>query len=119
MTDTAMQPDRAPGPRDSAEHEAHSHPGVMTYVAVAVVLTVLTALEVAVSVVDIPAIESAVLPILLTLTAGKFVLVVMFYMHLKMDSRLFTWVFVAPLVLAMFMVIGLVILFKVLPLYAT
>lgn len=119
MTDTAMQPDRAPGPRDSAEHEVHSHPGVWTYVGVAVVLTVLTALEVWVSVTEIAFIEAAVLPILLTLTAGKFVLVVMFYMHLKMDSRLFTWVFVAPLMLAMFMVIGLVILFRILPLYAT
>lgn len=117
MTDTAMQPDRAPEPRDSAEHEVHSHPGAMTYVMVAVVLTVLTALEVAVF--YIPALEVAILPILLTLTTGKFVLVVMFYMHLKMDNKLFTWVFVAPLALAMFLVIALVILFRVLPLYAT
>jgi cytochrome c oxidase subunit IV len=87
----------------------------MTYVVVAVVLTVLTALEVAVF--YIPALEVALLPILLTLTTGKFVLVVMFYMHLKMDSRIFTGVFVAPLLLAMFLVVALIILFKVLPLY--
>lgn len=115
MTGTAMQPDRDHGP-DSAEHEVHDHPGPMTYIMVAVVLTVLTALEVAVF--YIPALEVAILPILLTLTTGKFVLVVMFYMHLKMDSKVFTWVFAAPLVLAMFLVIGLVVLFKVLPLYA-
>ena len=110
MADAAMQPDDR---HDAAEHEEHDHPGPMTYVVIAVVLTVLTALEVAVF--YIPALRPAIVPILLTLTTGKFALVVMFYMHLKMDSRIFTWVFVAPLALAMFLVIGLIVLFRVLP----
>ena len=115
MSHAAMQPDKAEGPRDSAEHEQHDHPGAMTYVMVALVLTVLTALEVAVF--YIPALEVALLPILLTLTTAKFVLVVMFYMHLKMDSKIFTWVFVAPLFLAMFLVVAMIVLFKVIPAY--
>lgn len=114
MTDAATRPDPTPGAHD-ADHDAHDHPGAMTYVMVALVLTVLTALEVAVF--YIPALEVAIVPILLTLTTGKFVLVVMFYMHLKMDDRIFTWVFVAPLVLAMFLVVALVVLFNVLPAY--
>lgn len=116
MTDTAMQPDHAHGPEDSAEHELHEHPGVGTYVVIAAVLGILTLMEVGVFYID--ALDSLLLPILMVLTTAKFVLVVMFYMHLKMDSRIFTWVFAAPLALAMFLVIAMVVLFKVLPLYA-
>ncbi len=98
-----------------AEHPEHDHPGPWTYVVVGLVLTVLTALEVAVF--YIPALHVALVPILLTLTTGKFGLVVMFYMHLKMDDRIFTAVFVAPLLLAIFLVVALIVLFKVLPAY--
>lgn len=96
--------------------EEHEHPGYATYLVVALVLTVITALEVAIF--YIPALAGVIVPLLLTLSAGKFVLVVMFYMHLKMDSRIFTGVFVAPMVLAMFLVVALIVLFNVLPNYA-
>ena len=115
MSHAAMQPDRSEGPRDSAAHEEHSHPGVWTYVIVAVILTVLTGLEVGVFYIE--ALDSVLAPILMVLTTGKFLLVVMFYMHLKMDSKIFTGVFVAPLLLAMFLVVSLIVLFKLLPLY--
>ena len=97
----------------SAEHE---HPGYMTYLIVAGVLTILTALEVAIF--YIPALSGVIVPLLLTLTTGKFVLVVAFYMHLKMDSRIFTGVFVAPMLLAIFLVVALIVLFNVLPNYS-
>lgn len=97
------------------QHGEHDHPGYMTYWVVAGVLTVITAVEVAIF--YIPALAGVIVPLLLTLSAGKFVLVVMFYMHLKTDSRIFTGVFVAPLLLAMFLVVALIVLFKVLPLY--
>ncbi len=96
-------------------HEGHGHPGVMTYVVVGIALAILTALEVAV--IYIPPLAPAVIPILLVLTTAKFALVVMFYMHLKTDDRIFTWVFVAPGVLAVFVVAALIILFRVLPQY--
>jgi cytochrome c oxidase subunit IV len=95
--------------------EGHGHPGTMTYVTIGIVLAILTAMEVAV--IYIPALDPVALPILLVLTAAKFALVVMFYMHLKMDHPLFTWVFVAPMVLAVFVVVALVVLFRVLPQY--
>ncbi|MFO7893806.1 MAG: cytochrome C oxidase subunit IV family protein [Longimicrobiales bacterium] len=94
----------------------HEHPGYMTYLVVAAVLTVITALEVAIF--YIPALSGVIVPLLLTLSAGKFVLVVMFYMHLKMDSRIFTGVFLAPMLLAVFLVVALILLFNVLPNYA-
>ena len=51
------------------------------------------------------------------MSAGKFALVVMFYMHLKFDSKLFTWAFFAPMVLAVTVVVSIILLFKVLPAY--
>ena len=97
------------------QHEEHEHPGYMTYLVVAAVLTVITALEVAIF--YIPALSGVIVPLLLTLSAGKFILVVMFYMHLKMDSRIFSGVFVAPMLLAVFLVVALIVLFNVLPGY--
>ncbi len=99
--------------RSHADPHEENHPGWTTYVVVALILTAITALEV--SVFYIPALHPVLVPTLVTLSAVKFALVVMFYMHLKMDSRIFTGVFAAPLALALFLVIALVVLFKVLP----
>jgi cytochrome c oxidase subunit 4 len=52
-------------------------------------------------------------PILLTLSALKFALVAMFYMHLKFDNRLFSWVFVGPLCFAAAIILALLALFSV------
>lgn len=107
----------AMGPHGQHGDEAHEHghPPVGTYLMIALILTVITALEVAIFYID--ALSGVILPLLLTLSTGKFVLVVMFYMHLKTDSRVFTSVFMAPMALALFLVISLVILFNVLPNY--
>jgi len=104
---------RTTGHEEPGTDHEHGHPGTMTYVVVGIVLAILTALEVAV--IYIPALSSVVIPILLTLTAAKFALVVMFYMHLKMDNPIFAWVFVAPMVLTVFMIVALILLFRVLP----
>ncbi|NIT63094.1 MAG: hypothetical protein GWO39_04655, partial [Gammaproteobacteria bacterium] len=52
---------------------------------------------------------------LLVLSGAKFALVVMFYMHLRFDSPIFSGVFVAPLMLAVLVVVALIVLFHVLP----
>jgi cytochrome c oxidase subunit 4 len=49
--------------------------------------------------------------VLLALSALKFALVVMFYMHLKQDSKFFTFVFGGPLLLAAAVMLGLLFLF--------
>ena len=41
----------------------------------------------------------------------KFAIVVMFYMHLKYDAKLFRALFVGPLTLAAFTIVGLLFLF--------
>ena len=111
----SMNPAAAPSSAHETLHAAHAHPGAGTYVVIGVILTVITAIEVAIY--YIPAMHPVLAPVLLSLSLLKFVLVVMFYMHLKFDSRLFSTVFVAPLILAVSVVIGLFIIFKVLPHY--
>jgi cytochrome c oxidase subunit 4 len=94
-------------------HAPHGHPTAKTYVIIGVVLTVITAVEVAIF--YIPALARVLVPTLLLLSALKFALVVMFYMHLKFDSKVFSSVFFAPMLLAVSLIIGLIIIFKVLP----
>ena len=90
-----------------------SHATVGFYWMVAVILVVITGIEVAIF--YIPALGGALVPILLLLSAGKFALVVMFFMHLKFDSKVFTGVFVAGLSLATFVVVALIVLYHFLP----
>jgi cytochrome c oxidase subunit 4 len=87
----------------------HPHPGAKQYLGIAMVLTVITAVEVAVF--YIPAMKPMIVPTLLTLSALKFALVAMFYMHLKFDHRLFSWLFVIPMVIATFVILALLRLF--------
>lgn len=94
-------------------HGGHTSPG--TYWAIGGTLTVITAMEVAIF--YLPAMAPVLVPLLLVLSATKFMLVVMFFMHLKFDSRIFSGVFLAGMVLASFMTVALIILFKVLPNY--
>ena len=61
-------------------HEDHAgHASTGFYWTIGVILTVITAVEVAIF--YIPALESVLVPTLLLLSAAKFVLVVMFFMH--------------------------------------
>lgn len=95
-------------------------PSAVKYIKVAVVLFVLTALEVAAyEVVDegapaalAAAIEPVLVAILLVLSAAKFVIVGAFYMHLKQDSVFFSGLFVFPIGLAGVLVAALIALFS-------
>ena len=104
-----------------ASHDTHAahqtHASVGFYWMIAGVLGIITAVEVAIF--YIPAIGGALVPSLLVLSAAKFLLVVMFFMHLKFDSWWFTGLFLAGLSLAIFMVVALVVLYYYLPLFRT
>jgi len=100
-------------------HDDAHHPTPALYVKIGVVLFFLTFFEVAAyEVGHRPAaplhslVEPMVVPILLILSAAKFALVAMFYMHLKQDSKLFSNLFVWPIVLAAAMISGLLVLAK-------
>ncbi len=87
----------------TAEHgtggaEATHHPTARDYVNVAVLLAVLTALEVMTYFFELP--QWAFIGGLTALAIGKFATVVGYYMHLKFDSRIFRRMFVFGLMLA-------------------
>ena len=96
-------------------HSEHAHPthGTGTYWVIGVILTVVTAMEIAAYYIE-DTLGGAAAPIIIVLSALKFVLVVMFYMHLKYDSKLFTGFFVFPMALAALVIVGLILLYHVL-----
>ncbi len=89
-----------------------AHPTPLTYFKAAMVLAILTGIEVGVFYID--ALEPAFLPIFLLLSIVKFALVVLFYMHLKYDHRLFSSMFVGGVILAIVVTVAVMSLFQVL-----
>jgi cytochrome c oxidase subunit 4 len=87
---------------------SHEHASVRTYVRVALILTLVTALEV--GVIYIRLLTPIVVPLLLAMSAAKFALVAMFFMHLRYDARPLTAVFVGPLFLATGLAVALMTL---------
>ncbi len=79
------------------EHE-HAHPGDGEYMLVALFLAVVTGAEVGLYYVNMAFLPYAI--ILTVLMIVKFSTVVMFFMHLRFDSRLFRYVFLTGIVLA-------------------
>jgi cytochrome c oxidase subunit 4 len=96
-----------------AEHpvseEGHAHPGPRQYVLIAVVLVILTAIEVAVSYIDTVH-TNIIIFILAALAFVKFFLVCAWYMHMKQDAPFFRRAFISGILLATF-VYGVVMLF--------
>jgi len=95
---------------EAAVHaEQQEHPSPATYLKIAVILTVITAVEVAIY--YIPAMRGILVPLLLVFSAVKFLTVVGWYMHLRMDPVIYSRLFYAPLVLAIVMTTVLMLLF--------
>ena len=103
----------APGTqaRQPAAVEVHTgHPTPKTYFIVAMILSAITAVEVAVFYATW--LGHGIIPVLAILSTVKFALVAMFYMHLRYDARLFTSLFVGGLALAFAVVFALIGLFR-------
>jgi cytochrome c oxidase subunit IV len=90
----------------STEVEAHreqaelrDHPTPRKYVWIAIILAIVTALEVAIY--YVPALEGVLVPSLIAFALIKFIMVALYFMHLKFDSRLFRRFFVTGIVLAL------------------
>jgi cytochrome c oxidase subunit 4 len=86
-----------------------THPRTMVYVIVAVFLALLTAMEVTAFYVQ--ALKPVLLPVLLSLSAAKFILVAMFYMHLKFDRWGYSAIFLFQLFFAAAVIVSLGFLF--------
>lgn len=85
----------------ATEHDhADAHDHAMTdakYIRIALILAAITALEVSTYYVDF---GPLFLPSLLIMMVIKFVMVVSYFMHLKFDNKLFSWLFYTGLFLA-------------------
>ena len=81
-------------------HEEHHDHGLsdVGYIKIALILGVLTAVEVATYFWDFGILE---VPSLLILMVVKFQIVCSYFMHLKFDSKVFSYLFVTGLILAM------------------
>jgi len=91
--------------------EVHEHPTWKQYKWVALILTLITVGEVWVYYIPSFVAGPLFVPTLLILSAIKFAIVVMFYMHLKYDHRLFRVLFTGPLMVAVSTIIALMFLF--------
>jgi len=90
---TSVSTDR---PEGTVGAKAHRHPN---YVLVGIVLIVLTILEVSVIRLPVPQ-----LPFMLGFAIAKALLILMYFMHLKFDSRLYAVLFAYPWPLALLLV---------------
>src|SRR5918992_201650 len=104
-----------------AHHDQHGHtpgqtghvefPTWKTYRWVALILTLITVVEVWVYYIPSFVASRLFVPSLLIMSAVKFAIVVMFYMHLKYDHKLFRALFTGPLIIAMLTILSLLFLF--------
>ena len=102
------------------EHSGGGHPTLMQYVVIAILLFAITIVEFII-IMDFPGVRERVISdalgqpsttILLFLLSGiKFAIVILFYMHLKFDNKLFFWMFVAGMALAVMVGLSLIGLF--------
>jgi len=91
--------------------EDHEHPSWKQYKWVALILTLVTVVEVWVYYTPFRH-SSLFAPVLLIMSAFKFAVVVAFYMHLKYDHKLFRALFIGPLIIAMSTLTALLFLFS-------
>ena len=102
------------------EHSGGGHPTLGQYIVIAILLFAITIVEFVI-IMDFPGEREKVISdalgqpsttILLFLLSGiKFAIVILFYMHLKFDNKLFFWTFVAGMTLALMVGLALIGLF--------
>lgn len=102
----------APQPTTQVQQQSASEQHVIPtkkYLTVALILAIVTALEV--SIFYIEALKGALVPLLLGLSFIKFVLVVLYFMHLRVDKAIFSVLLGAGMVMALgtFIAIGAII----------
>ncbi|MFZ8916418.1 MAG: cytochrome C oxidase subunit IV family protein [Ilumatobacteraceae bacterium] len=94
---------------DSTGHGEGHGASDKQYVVIALVLAVLTAIEVSTYYVDF---GPLFMPTLFVLMIVKFVIVVSYFMHLKFDNKLFSYLFYSGLILAVSVYAGALATFK-------
>jgi cytochrome c oxidase subunit IV len=88
-----------------------AHPEPRDYVRIFFVLLLITLVEVSTYYVKPP--RSVLIPVLLTFTIVKFTLVVLWFMHLKFDSRLYARLFLMGIAFALTLYLIVLLIFGV------
>jgi cytochrome c oxidase subunit 4 len=93
----------------TSTHDAEHGMSNAGYVRIALILAAITALEVSTYYVDF---GPFFMPSLMIMMVVKFLMVVSYFMHLKFDNRLFSWLFYAGLILAIIVYVVALSTFK-------
>ena len=100
-TDTAQESSaESDAEHADADHSEHEHPSDWAYVKIALILGVITAVEVFTYFESVFDWGSFLIPSLLIMMVVKFWLVATWFMHLKFDNPIFSKMFVGGLALA-------------------
>ena len=109
-TGLAPHAEAATGPHQGSGHVAR-HPSPKEYVRIAIILGIITAAEVAIYYID--AVEDLLIPLLFLFALVKFTLVVLWFMHLKFDSRTYARFFMMGLAGAITLFLIVLLTFRV------
>ena len=98
-----------------AQEEHHEHASIKTYYKIAVILTIVTVVEVIYpyATEGIPSLDAFYMPLLGVMSLFKFVLVCGYFMHLKYDSKILRHILVFSLFVATLMTVALMLLFGI------
>ena len=91
---------------ETTHDEVHDHPSPRKYVFIAVVLSIITAVEIAASYIEMP--DGVLVTALLVMAVVKFFLVASWFMHLKFDHPLFKRLFLTGIITSL-LVFGVVL----------
>ncbi|TXG87000.1 MAG: cytochrome C oxidase subunit IV [Thermomicrobiales bacterium] len=94
------------------EDEGQEHLTQAIYVKIALVLVAITSAEVAIYYVQWFHDSGTLVPALAVLSLAKFIIVISYYMHLKVDDRRYRYIFICGLLLAAVIVAALVALMR-------
>ena len=98
------QPTPAVDQAHDADGEQHEHPSEKKYIEVAVLLAFITLAEVAIYYID--AFSGVLVPMLIVMSAFKFIMVVSYFMHLKFDDKRLAWIFTGGMLTALAIFMG-------------
>ena len=105
MSTPALAPATSAGELELAhDHlpgDAHRHPTPFFYVVIAIILCIITGLEIGLSYLEGDLSDAIIVPGLIVMAIAKFVLVAAFYMHLKPDQPIFRRFFILGIGAAM------------------
>lgn len=95
-----------------ADHGEHEHPSPRKYIQIAIILTIITLVEVAIYYIDWMHDSGVLVPALFVLSIAKFLTVIGYYMHLKFDAPIFRYMFIAALIVSLAVIGALIALLR-------